>query len=141
MWQLFTATPSEGARIPLPAKADSPLCEDLMGRSYAMARSGLKVGCLAAEGVWGRGSGLASPCSRLSLPLPCATATVVREHAARTAHRHVPQPCRTGCLPTQDGSRMANTLDVLRRTIESSDHEKRIRELESTLLTRQEGSL
>jgi hypothetical protein len=36
---------------------------------------------------------------------------------------------------------MANTLDVLRRTIESSDHEKRIRELESTLLTRQEGSL
>jgi hypothetical protein len=48
---------------------------------------------------------------------------------------------RTGCLPTQDGSRMANTLDVLRRTIESSDHEKRIRELEGTLLARQEGRL
>jgi hypothetical protein len=45
---------------------------------------------------------------------------------------------RVGRLPTADGSRMANCLDIMRRTIEAGDHERRIRELENTLLARQE---
>ena len=44
---------------------------------------------------------------------------------------------RTGCLPTVDGSRMANTLDVMRRAIESGALEARIAQLEAQLAQRE----
>ena len=44
---------------------------------------------------------------------------------------------RVGVLPTQDASRMANALDVLRRVIESGAIEERLARLEAQLGARQ----
>ena len=44
---------------------------------------------------------------------------------------------RVGALPTQDASRMANTLDVVRRVLESGDLEQRVKTLEAQLGARQ----
>ena len=45
---------------------------------------------------------------------------------------------RVGVLPTQDASRMANALDVLRRVLETGALEERLARLEAELLARQE---
>ena len=61
-------------------------------------------------------------------------------HDVCLALNSVYRDMRSGALPTVDGSRMANTLDVLRRAIESGDHEARIAKLEGELLVRPGGN-
>ena len=45
---------------------------------------------------------------------------------------------RRGMIPAADASRLANVVDIARRSLESGDVEKRLRQLEAQLLTRQE---
>jgi hypothetical protein len=58
-------------------------------------------------------------------------------HDVCLALNSVYRDMRSGALPTVDGSRMANTLDVLRRAIESGDLEQRVKSLEAQLGARQ----
>ena len=58
-------------------------------------------------------------------------------HDVCLALNSVYRDMRSGALPTVDGSRMANCLDVLRRAIESGDLEQRVKSLEAQLGARQ----
>ena len=44
---------------------------------------------------------------------------------------------RRGMIPAADASRLANVVDIARRSLESGDLERRLKQLEAQLLARQ----